>query len=72
MRAAEVEAAIRMVHGIPGAVRAGVNLHLKPGVERSQEDEGGVGRREGMGKGPEGGGVPGDVDPAALLCILEQ
>ena len=32
---AKVEAAIRMVHGIPGAVRAGRDLSLKPGVERS-------------------------------------
>ena len=65
MNPAKVEAAVRGIHGIPGAVRAGRDLSLKPGVEGSLIDEGGVGRRKGMGESPERGGVPGDVDPAS-------
>ena len=64
VRAAEMKAAIRGVHGIPGTVRAGVHLHAKPEVEHSREDEGGVSRGKGMGESPKGRGVPGDVDLA--------
>ena len=61
---AKVKAAIGGIHGIPGAIRTGRDLHLKPGVECSLIDEGGRCRREGMWESPEGRGSPSEVDPA--------
>ena len=41
MNLAKVKTAIRSVWGIPGTIGIGRDLCLKPGVECSQEDEGG-------------------------------
>ena len=64
MNSAEVKAAIRGAHWIPGAIGTGRDLRLKPGVKRSLIDEGGRCQREGVGESPEGRGIPSEVDPA--------
>ena len=61
---AKVKAAIRVTHGIPGAIGIGRDLCLKPGVESSRIDEGRRRGGEGMGESLERRGVPSEVDLA--------
>ena len=59
-----MKTAVRGIHGIPGAVGTGRDLHLKPGVESCLIDEGRGRRQEGVGESPERRGSPSDVDLA--------
>ena len=61
---AEVEVAIRCTYRIPRAVVAGRDPLLECEWEGGRIDEGGRCGGKGMGKEPERGGVPSEVDPA--------
>ena len=62
--AAEVEAVIRCVRGIPQTVFTGRDPFLKWERKRSAVDKGGGRVGKGVGEEPERGGVPSEVDPA--------
>ena len=61
---AKMKAVIRVIHGIPEAIRTGCDLRLKPRVESSRIDEGRGRDGEGVGESPERRESPGDVDLA--------
>ena len=61
---AKVKAAVRGIHRIPGTVRAGRDLRLKPGVESCLIDEGRGREREGVGESPKRRGSPSEMDLA--------
>ena len=62
--AAKMKAAIRVIHGIPGAIGTGQDLCLKPRVESCLIDEGRGRGGEGVGESLERRGSPSEVDLA--------